>query len=36
VVGVWRMLYNEGLHNLNASPNIIRVIKSRQMRQARL
>jgi hypothetical protein len=24
----WRRLHNEELHNLNASPNIIRVIKS--------
>jgi hypothetical protein len=27
-----RRLHNEGLHDLNASPNIIRVIKSRRMR----
>jgi hypothetical protein len=31
----WRRLYNEELHNLYASPDIIRVIKSRRMRQAR-
>jgi hypothetical protein len=29
LAGVWRRLRNEELHNLYASPNIIRVIKSR-------
>jgi hypothetical protein len=29
VTGDWRRLHNEELHNLYASPNIIRVIKSR-------
>jgi hypothetical protein len=29
VVGGWRRLHNEELHNLYASPNIVRVIKSR-------
>jgi hypothetical protein len=29
VAGNWRRLHNEELHNLYASPNIIRVIKSR-------
>jgi hypothetical protein len=31
VVGGWRRLLNEELHNLYTSPNIIRVIKSRKM-----
>jgi len=31
VAGGWRRLHNEELHNLYASPNIIRVIKSRKM-----
>jgi hypothetical protein len=31
----WRKLYNEELHNLYSSPNIVRVIKSRILRWAR-
>jgi hypothetical protein len=32
VVGGWRRLHNEELHNLYASPNIITAIKSGSMR----
>jgi hypothetical protein len=32
VAGGWRRLHNEELHNLYASQNIVRVIKSRKMR----
>jgi len=35
VAGGWRKLHNVELHNLHASRNIIRVIKSRKMRVAR-
>jgi hypothetical protein len=34
VMGYWRKLHNEELHNLCSSPNIIRMIKSRKMRWA--
>jgi hypothetical protein len=34
VTGEWRKLHNKELHNLYFSPNIIRMIKSRSMRQA--
>jgi hypothetical protein len=34
VMGDRRKLYNEELHNLYSSPNIIRMIKSRRMRWA--
>jgi hypothetical protein len=30
----WKKLHNEELNNLNCSPNIVRVIKSRRMRWA--
>jgi hypothetical protein len=32
--GSWRKLYNDKLHNLYCSPNIVRMIKSRRMRWA--
>jgi len=32
--GSWRKLHNDELHNLYSSPNIVRVIKSRNMRWA--
>jgi hypothetical protein len=35
VAGGWRRLHNEELHNLYASPNILRVLKSRKIRLAR-
>jgi hypothetical protein len=31
VVGDWRRLHSEGIHNLYTSPDIISVIKSRKM-----
>jgi len=34
VAGHWRRLHNEELHNLNASPDVIRIIKSGTMRWA--
>jgi hypothetical protein len=34
VMGDWRKLHNEELHNLYFSPNIIRIIRSRRMRWA--
>jgi hypothetical protein len=32
--GSWRKLHNDELHSLYSSPNIVRVIKSRNMRLA--
>jgi hypothetical protein len=34
VMGGWRKLHNEELHNLYSSPSIIRIIKSRRKRWA--
>jgi hypothetical protein len=34
VMGRWRKLHNEELHNLYSLPSIIRIIKSRRMRWA--
>jgi hypothetical protein len=31
MVGGWRKIHNEELHNLYSSPNIIRIIKSRSV-----
>jgi hypothetical protein len=34
MIGYWRKLHNEELHNLYSSPNIIRIIKSRRIGRA--
>jgi hypothetical protein len=34
VIGGWRKLHNEELHNLYSSPSIIRMSKSKRMRKA--
>jgi hypothetical protein len=31
VIGMWRKLHNEELHNLYTSPNMIRVLKLRRI-----
>jgi hypothetical protein len=36
VMGGWRKLHNKELHNLYSSPSIIRIIKLRRMKWARL
>jgi hypothetical protein len=35
IIGDWRKLLHEELHNLYSSPSIIRMIKSRRMRWAK-
>jgi hypothetical protein len=35
MIGSWRKTYNEELHNLYSSPNMIRIIKPRSMKWAR-
>jgi hypothetical protein len=35
VIGAWRKLHNEELHNLYSSPNIIRMNKPRRIGWAR-
>jgi hypothetical protein len=34
VIGGWRKLHNEELHNFYCSPSILRIIRSRRMRWA--
>jgi hypothetical protein len=34
VTGGWRKLHDEELHNLYSAPDVIRMIKSRRMRNA--
>jgi hypothetical protein len=34
VPGGWKRLHNEEFHDLDASPNVIRMIGSRRIRQA--
>jgi hypothetical protein len=35
VAGGWREMHNEEVHNLHATPTIIRMIKARKVRWAR-
>jgi hypothetical protein len=35
MMGDWRKLHNEELHNLHSSPNIIKMFKSRRMKMGR-
>jgi hypothetical protein len=35
ILGIWKKLHNEDLHNLYPSPDIISMIKSRRMRWVR-
>jgi hypothetical protein len=30
--GLWRKVYNDKLHSLYSTPNVVRVIKSRRMK----
>jgi hypothetical protein len=34
VIGEWRKLHNEELHDLHSQPSIIRIMKARMMRWA--
>jgi hypothetical protein len=36
VMGEWRKLHSEELHNLHSSPDIIRQVKSRRMKWAHM
>jgi hypothetical protein len=33
LIGIWRKMHNQEIHNLYSSPDIIRVVKSRSMRR---
>jgi hypothetical protein len=35
IIGRWNKFHNEKLHNFPSSPNIVRMIKSKEMRWAR-